>query len=299
MSTPAVPHKPDVIARLGTLELRARKVVEGFITGLHRSPFHGFSAEFSEHRQYRMGDELKHIDWRIFGRTDRFYVKQFEDETNLRCTVVVDSSASMSYASPGNVSKFHYATTLAACIMYVMLRQRDAAGLAVYDTALHTYLPARSRLSWVQQLLSTLASVEPSKGTATAEALHVLAEQLGRRGMVVLISDLFDDPMRILQALQHFRHNKHDVLVMHVVDRREIDFDFPSASVFRDIETGEELSTQPAQIKRSYRLAMDEFCATIRKGCHDQNVDYVRIATDTPYDVALREYLLSRRSIRG
>ncbi|MCU0329536.1 MAG: DUF58 domain-containing protein [Candidatus Kapabacteria bacterium] len=299
MSTPAAPHKPDVIARLGTLELRARKVVEGFITGLHRSPFHGFSAEFSEHRQYRMGDELKHIDWRIFGRTDRFYVKQFEDETNLRCTVVVDSSASMSYASNGNVSKFHYATTLAACIMYVMLRQRDAAGLAVYDTSLHTYLPARSRLSWVQQLLSTLATVEPSKGTATAEALHVLAEQLGRRGMVVLISDLFDDPLRILQALQHFRHNKHDVLVMHVVDRREIDFDFPTASVFRDIETGEELSTQPAQIKRSYRQAMDEFCAAIRKGCHDQNVDYVRIATDTPYDVALREYLLSRRSIRG
>lgn len=294
-----VTSKPELIARLGSLELRARAVVEGFITGLHRSPFHGFSAEFSEHRQYRLGDELKHIDWRIYGRTDKHYVKQFEDETNLRCIVAVDTSASMTYASEGNISKFTYATTLAASIMYLLLRQRDAAGLALYAEDLHTFLPARSRMSWVQQLLTTLESTRPANSTATSKALHLLAERIGRRGMVVLISDLLDDPTATLEAIRHFRHNRHDVLVLHVLDPRELDFDFRSASVFKDVETGLELTTQPAQLKRSYQAAVDVFCTTLKRGCHDQNVDYVQITTSTPYDVALREYLVARRSIRA
>jgi uncharacterized protein (DUF58 family) len=299
MAQPVATSRPDIIARLGSLELRARAVVEGFITGLHRSPFHGFSAEFSEHRQYRLGDELKHIDWRIYGRTDRHYVKQFEDETNLRCIVAVDTSASMTYASPGNVSKYTYATTLAASIMYLLLRQRDAAGLALYADDLHTFLPARSRMSWVQQLLATVEGTQPSNTTATARALHVLAERIGRRGMVVLISDLLDDPTTTLEAIRHFRHNRHDVLVLHVMDPRELDFDFDKAAVFKDVETGIELTTQPAQLKRSYQSTVEAFCAKLKRGCHDQNVDYVLLPTSTPYDVALREYLVSRRSIRA
>lgn len=299
MNAPASNLTPSIVASLGSMELRARMVVEGFITGLHRSPFHGFSAEFSEHRQYRHGDELKHIDWRIYGRSDRFYVKQFEDETNLRCVVAVDASASMQYASPGNVTKFSYATSLAACLMYLLLRQRDAAGLAVYGSDLQTYLPPRGKMSYVQQLLRTLDGVAPGGTTSTGVALHRLAERVGRRGLIVIISDCFDDDDVLLQALRHFRHDQHDVLLMHVVDPREVDFAFTAPAVFRDVETGVELTTQPVQLQRSYREAFEAFCARLRRGCHQQNIDYVRCRTDQPFDIALREYLVKRRSIRG
>jgi len=291
--------RPDVVARLGSLELRARMVVEGFITGLHRSPFHGFSAEFSEHRAYRHGDELKHIDWKIYGRTDRFYVKQFEEETNLRCLVAVDASASMRYASEGMVSKFDYATSMAAALMYLVLRQRDAAGLAIYNTDVVSYMPPRSKMSYIQDLLRTLGSVTPSQQTGTATSLHHIAERLSRRGLVVIISDLFDDADTILSSLRHFRHDHHDVLVMHVMDPREVDFDLGAASVFKDMETGEELTTQPQMLQRSYQQVVAEFCQTIRRGCFDQNIDYVRLTTSTPFDVALTEYIASRARVRG
>jgi len=290
---------PETVARLGSMELRARLVVEGFITGLHRSPFHGFSAEFSEHRQYRPGDELKHIDWRIYGRSNRYYVKQYEDETNLRCTIAVDVSASMKYASTGHVSKFTYATSLAAALSYLVLRQRDAAGLALYDTDVRTYLPARSKMSYVQEVLRTLEDAIPSEGTRTAQALHRLAERIGRRGLVVIISDLFDDPESVIQALRHFRHDRHDVLVIHVLDPREVDFDFGSAAVFKDMESGEEMTTQPVHVKRSYRMAVEQFCDEIKRGCFAQNIDYARITTDKPFDIALKEYLTIRNRIRG
>lgn len=290
---------PETVARLGSMELRARLVVEGFITGLHRSPFHGFSAEFSEHRQYRPGDELKHIDWRIYGRSNRYYVKQYEDETNLRCTIAVDVSASMKYASTGHVSKFTYATSLAAALSYLVLRQRDAAGLALYDTDVRTYLPARSKMSYVQEVLRTLEDATPSEGTRTAQALHRLAERIGRRGLVVIISDLFDDPASVIQALRHFRHDRHDVLVIHILDPREVDFDFGSAAVFKDMESGEEMTTQPVHVKRSYRMAVEQFCDEIKRGCFAQNIDYARITTDKPFDIALKEYLTIRNRIRG
>jgi len=290
---------PDVVAKLGSMELRARLVVEGFITGLHRSPFHGFSAEFSEHRQYRPGDELKHIDWKIYGRSDRFYIKQYEDETNLRCVVVADMSASMGYASPGNISKFQYATYLAASLSYLVLRQRDAVGLALYSEDIVTYLPPRSKPSYVQELIRTLDAAKPQSTTGTATALHRLAERLTRRGLVIIISDLFDDPTSVLQALRHFRHDKHDVLVMHVLDPREVDLNFSNAAIFKDVETGVELTTQPLHIQRSYRAVFEEFCSTIKRGCYAQNVDYVRITTDTPFDVALRQYLNKRRHVHS
>lgn len=291
--------RPEVVARLGSLELRARMVVEGFITGLHRSPFHGFSAEFSEHRAYRHGDDLKHIDWKIYGRTDRFYVKQFEEETNLRCLVAVDASASMRYASEGMMSKFDYASSIAASLMYLILRQRDAAGLAVYNIDGVSYLPPRSKMSYIQELLRTLSTTTPSKETGTATALHQIAERLSRRGLVIIISDLFDEVENILSSLRHFRHDRHDVLVMQVMDPREVDFKLGAASVFKDMETGEELTTQPQLLQRAYAQTVDEFCTQIRRGCFDQNIDYVRITTDTPFDVALTEYIASRARVRG
>ncbi len=290
---------PDVVAKLGSMELRARLVVEGFITGLHKSPFHGFSAEFSEHRQYRAGDDLKHIDWKIFGRSDRYYVKQYEDETNLRCLIAVDQSASMGYASEGHISKFQYASYLAAALSYLVLQQRDAAGLATYSTDVEAYLPPRSKRSYVQELIKTLDAATPHDTTGTATALHKLAERLTRRGLVVVISDLFDDPEQILQALRHFRHNRHDVLVMQVLDPREVDFSFSSAAVFKDMETGEELTTQPLHLRTAYRGAMEEFCTQLKRGCHAQNIDYVRITTDRPFDMALREYIVKRQRVKG
>ncbi|MDZ4746795.1 MAG: DUF58 domain-containing protein [bacterium] len=290
---------PDVVARLGSMELRARLVVEGFITGLHRSPFHGFSAEFSEHRQYRPGDELKHIDWRIYGRSDRFYVKQYEDETNLRCVIAVDASASMNYASDGHITKFRYASYLAAALSYLVLHQRDAAGLALYNTDIMSYLPPRSKMSYVREILRTLETAQPRSETSTANALHRLAERLTRRGLVIIISDMFDEPASIIEALRHFRHDSHDVLVMHVMDPREVDFAFPSAAVFKDMETGLELTTQPVQLQRSYQAAVEQFSTDIKRACHSLNIDYARITTDKPFDAALREYLISRRRIRG
>ena len=290
---------PDVVAKLGSMELRARLVVEGFITGLHKSPFHGFSAEFSEHRQYRAGDDLKHIDWKIFGRSDRYYVKQYEDETNLRCLIAVDQSASMGYASEGHITKFQYASYLAAALSYLVLQQRDAAGLATYTTDVDTYLPPRSKRSYVQELIKTLDAATPHDTTGTATALHKLAERLTRRGLVVIISDLFDDPEQILQALRHFRHNQHDVLVMQVLDPREVDFNFSSAAVCKDMETGDELTTQPLHLRTAYRGAMEEFCTQLKRGCHAQNIDYVRITTDRPFDMALREYIVKRQRVKG
>ena len=290
---------PETVAKLGSMELRARLVVEGFITGLHRSPFHGFSAEFSEHRQYRHGDELKHIDWKIYGRSDRYYVKQYEDETNLRATVCVDMSASMNYASEGNVTKFQYATFLAAALSYLVLQQRDAAGLVLYNTDVQTFLPPRSKQSYVRELIRALEGAVPSNGTGTSVALHHVAEKLGRRGLVIIISDCLDQPDSILHALRHFRHDQHEVLMLHVLDPREVDFHLGSAAVFRDMETGQELTTHPQQLQRSYQAAVDEFCQRIKHGCHAQNIDYVRITTGQPFDAALREYLVKRQSIRG
>lgn len=283
-----------MIAALGSLELKARLVVEGFITGLHRSPFHGFSAEFAEHRQYRPGDDIKHIDWRIYGRSDRFYVKRFEQETNVRCVVAVDTSASMAYHSDGQITKFEYARVLSAALMHLLLRQRDAAGLALYSDALDTYLPPRSKPSYVQELLRTMSAVMPSKATGTATALHHLAERLTRRGMAIVISDLFDDPEQILQAFKHLRHGRQDVIVIHLLDPREVDFDMGAAAVFKDMETGTEITTAPLQLRHAYRKSMEAFTADIRRGCFDQKIDYVRITTDTPYDQALREFFARR-----
>ncbi|HBB26317.1 MAG TPA: DUF58 domain-containing protein [Bacteroidetes bacterium] len=287
---------PETVAQLGSMELRARLVVEGFITGLHKSPFHGFSAEFSEHRQYRRGDELKHIDWKIYGRSNRFYVKQFEDETNLRAMICVDMSASMSYSSEGHVSKYRYATFLAASLSYLIMHQRDAAGLALYNTDVQAFMPPRSKMTYAQELMRTLEEARPAAQTGTGISLHHIAERLSRRGLVVIISDLLDDPETILSGLRHFRHDQHDVMVFHVMDPREVDLGFDASTVFRDLETGQEITTQPLQIRGAYRQAVEDYTTTLKRGCHALNVDYVRITTDMPFDVALREYLVKRAS---
>lgn len=289
--------QPKVVAQLENIELIARLVVEGFIIGLHRSPYHGFSVEFAEHRQYRPGDEIRNIDWKAFARTDKYYVKQFEEETNLRCVIALDASASMKYASKGQISKYEYGCYLAASLAYLLIKQRDAVGIALYDTSLHTYLPPRSKQSYIQEILKVIDTTKPSNETETAKSLDVLAERITRRGLVIVISDFFDNPSSVTKALSHFRHKKHEVLAFQVLDPREIDFKFGRAATFKDIETNEELVTQPYQIQKSYSKAMKDFITSLKKDCRNNNIDYHLTDTSEPFDKALREYLTKRKKM--
>ncbi|HZV13150.1 MAG TPA: DUF58 domain-containing protein [Candidatus Kapabacteria bacterium] len=289
--------EPGVISRLQNMELRARMVVEGFITGLHRSPYHGFSVEFAEHKQYMPGDEIRRIDWKIFGRTDRYYVKQYEEETNLKSYILLDASASMRYASEGNISKFQYATYVAAALAYLMVQQRDAAGLCVFDENVRTYMPPHSTRSYLQQVLKALEETQPANTTRVKNALDLVAERLKRRGLVIVLSDLFDDPQTVLNTFKHFRHDNHEMIVFHILDPRERDFAFGADALFTDIETAEQMPTQPFHIRKAYKEAMHQFIEKYKRGCREQLIDYVMIDTATPFDKVLFEYLGKRKRL--
>ena len=288
---------PQTVAQISNLELIARLVVEGFITGLHRSPYHGFSVEFAEHRQYRPGDETKNIDWRVYARTNKYYVKQFEEETNLRAVIAIDSSASMKYSSKGNISKFEYAIYLAAALGTLMVKQRDAVGLAMYDTDIVKYLPPKSKPSYIGEILKTLASTTPSNQTETSKALDMLAERIKRRGLVIIMSDFLDNSESVINALKHFRHRNHEVLAFQILDPREIDFKLGQSATFKDLESGEEMVTQPYHIQSSYSSAVCDFINNIKHHCYNHNIDYNLIETSKPFDKALRDYLTKRRKI--
>src|SRR5690606_8897890 len=258
---------PVFVSRLKNMELRARLIVEGFMTGLHRSPYHGFSVEFAEHRPYNPGDELRHVDWKVFAKTDRHYVKQYEEETNLRHYVVLDTSPSMRYRRTAALSKLEYGAYLAAALHYLMVKQHDATGLVAFDEAVHTLMPPKSTHGYLHTLLAqlaTFADAEPPKQhaprTSAAAALHEVAERIGRRSLVVVITDLFKNVAAhddLLKALQHLRYRGHEVLVFHVLESAtERRFDFPDVPMrFRDMETGEEMTLQPAQLRESYAEA--------------------------------------------
>ncbi|HEX9655067.1 MAG TPA: DUF58 domain-containing protein [bacterium] len=289
---------PEVVSKLSNMDLRARLVVEGFITGLHKSPYHGFSVEFAEHRQYMPGDEIKHVDWKVYGKTNRFYVKQFEEETNLKAYLLLDASASMGFTSVG-VTKLQYACYLAGALSYLMIGQRDAVGLLVFDEKIRRYLPPRSVTTYLHEILRELDRTQSSAETNVAIALHQMAERIKRRGLIIVLSDLFDDPQTVLSALKHFRHRKHEVIVFHIMDPLELTFDFQQDAVFRDMETGEEISTQPWHIRHDYQAKVAEFLANYKKVCRENQIDYVPIDTREAYDRALFEYLLKRKRIGG
>jgi len=291
--------RPDVVSRLSSMELRARLVVEGFITGLHKSPYHGFSVEFAEHRQYMPGDEIRRVDWKVLGRTDRYYIKQFEEETNLKAYILVDTSRSMTFRSDGPVTKLEYASYTAAALAYLMVRQQDAVGLVTYDEEIRKYLPPHATKVYLQSILGELQNLAPGSKTGTGRALNAVADRIRRRGLVLLFSDLFDDPAQVMSALKHFRHNQHEIIVFHVLDPRERDFDFGRDAIFRDMESGDEMMTQPWQIQRAYREAMGDFISNYKKQCREQRIDYVLLDTATPFDAALYEFLNKRRTIGG
>jgi uncharacterized protein (DUF58 family) len=296
--------EPETISQLNNMELRARLIVEGFITGLHRSPYHGFSVEFAEHRPYNPGDELRHVDWKVFAKTDRHYVKQYEEETNLRHYVVLDTSASMRYRGEAGLSKLEYGAYLAAGLHYLMVRQRDATGLVAFDETVHTLMPPRSTQGYLRAILGRLdrltdADPKVPPRTGAASALHEVAERIGRRSLVVVITDLFENVAQhddLLKALQHLRYRGHEVLVFHVLESEtERRFRFPDVPMlFRDMETGEEITLQPAQLREEYATAVQAFSDRFRRRCRQYNVDFVELDTAQPYDRALLAYLNKR-----
>lgn len=309
MATPATTLQylnPTVVSQLKNMELRARLIVEGFITGLHKSPYHGFSVEFAEHRPYNPGDEFKHIDWKVYGKTDRFYLKQYEEETNLRHYVVLDTSASMRYRHAGDLSKLEYAAYLAGALHYLMVKQRDVTGLIAFDEGIHTLMPPRSTQHYLRALLLKLEALtqpdsRPQK-TSAAQALHEVAERIARRSLVVIMTDLFENVGEhdaLLKALKHLRHRKHEVLVFHILESEtERRFQFPDVPMlFRDLETGEELSLQPAQIRADYEGAVQAFSNRFRRSCLEYNIDFIELDTKAPYNTALLSYLNKRKRL--
>jgi uncharacterized protein (DUF58 family) len=285
-----------VIARLGSMDVRARAVVEGFVSGLHKSPYKGFSVEFAEHRQYMPGDPPKAIDWKVYGKSDRFYVKEFEEETNLRAYLVLDGSASMGFTT-GEVTKFDYARTIAAALSYLMLRQQDSVGVLLFDSEIRRFIPPRSAGKHLHVILTELERARPASTTGLADTLHRLAERVKRRGLVILMSDLFDDPDDVLFALRHFRHKKNEVVVFHVLDAAERKFGFQREAIFRDLETGDEMLVRPWELRKEYVKSVEAWIEKYRGACREIGVDYVPMHTETPFDTALLAYLDKRRRL--
>jgi len=290
--------KPEAVSRLGNLNLVARLVVEGFITGLHRSPYHGFSVEFAEYRQYMPGDDIRHIDWKVYGKTDRFYVKQFEEETNLKSYILLDSSASMAYSSH-SVTKFQYATYLAAALSYLMLKQRDSVGLVTFAQKIKKYLPPRSVNTYLSIILQQLQKTRVSSTTNIAKTFHQMAERINRRGLIIVLSDLMDDPDKVISGLKHFRHKKHEIIVFHILDPLERSFNYKHDATFVDMESGEKIATQPWHIQNEYRQLVNKFIDTYKSQCLANRIDYVLIDTMQDFDRVLLQYLIKRKRIGG
>ena len=289
---------PKVVARIGSMELRARTVVEGFLIGLHRSPYKGFSVEFSEYRQYMPGDALSTIDWKVYGRSDRFYVKKFEEETNLDCRILLDVSGSMSYRSDDDgVTKREYGAYLAASLAYLMHRQRDAVGLVTFDDAIITDVPVSARPGHLRRVLVALDQLRPGRRSNVATPLNRLADALGRRGMVVVISDLLDEPERVVRGLRHLRFRGTDVIVFHVLDPAELTFPFERATRFCDLETDAEVTGVASLLRKPYLQALHDLMSVYQRELRLASIDYCLVDTSKPLDVALRSYLATRSRV--
>jgi uncharacterized protein (DUF58 family) len=294
--TPARFLDPELLARIGSLELLARAVVEGFMSGLHRSPFTGFSTEFTEYRQYNPGDDLRYLDWRLLGRTDRYFIKKYRADTNTQCHLLIDTSASMDYAHASSVTKLDYAKFLAASMAYLLNRQQDAVGMVAFDQKVHTHVPARNRIGHMRTIFGNLSLLQPGGETRLAESLHQLAEILTRRGIVVVISDFYDQPDRLQEAFQHLRFKGHDLVAFHVLDQNELDFDFREpVLLLEDAETQEQMSVLPDVVMSGYRERMQRHVEDMRRCAAANHVDYEVLTTKQPLDFALFSFL-SRRA---
>lgn len=300
---------PELLSRLGPLELKAREIVEGFIAGLHKSPFYGFSVEFAEHRTYYPGDEIRHIDWKVYGKSERFYIKQYEEETNLRCHLILDISSSMRFKHFAPHTKLSYGVHFGAAMLYLMHQQRDACGLITFDEIIRQFIPAKSSYSHLrhiyQQLESVLKESEESnfkRKTASSQLIHEIAERLHRRSLVILVTDLFENVEQhdaLLSSLKHLKHKKHEVILFHVLEKRsERDLDFPDQRyVFEDLETGASLDLIPAQIRGDYKEKMAEYTARFKRVCRESKIDYEQIDSESNFDLGLLAYLNKRKKL--
>lgn len=288
---------PRVISRLKGLDLIARMVVEGFLVGLHRSPYHGFSVEFAEHREYRPGDELRYVDWKVFGRTDRYNVKVFEEETNLKAYLIIDKSGSMGFRS-GGITKLEYVKYLASALSFLLLRQKDAVGLLLFSRGLDAYLPPSSRKNHLNTLLGELDRLKPGGETSLSSVLFELAEKIRRRGLIIIFSDLFDDYESVIRSLKIFRHKKNEVLVFHVLDEAELMLPFRRDTLLRDMETNERITIEPKSIRNAYRRKIGNLIEAYKTEFRNAAIDYQFLCTHTPYDKALLSYLSKRKKMK-
>ena len=287
---------PAVVARLGTIDLKARTIVEGFLTGLHRSPYKGFSVEFAEYRQYIPGDDLATLDWKVYARSDRHFVKKFEEETNLTCHLLLDVSGSMAYGS-GGITKLQYGSYLTAALAYLMHRQRDSFGLIAFDDSIAALLPASARSGHLRVVLLALERLKIGARTDVAKPLHDLAAAVRKRGLVVLVSDLLDDPARVLDGLKHFRYRGTDVIVFHVLDPYELQFPFEQAARFRDMETADEIMAVPRSVRKGYIERIEGLIATYKRELGLVGIDYCLLDTSKPLELGLMAYLMTRRKV--
>ncbi|MEK6249992.1 MAG: DUF58 domain-containing protein [Planctomycetales bacterium] len=289
---------PLTLAKIQGLELRARRIVEGYMAGVHRSPYHGFSIEFAEHREYVPGDDLRYVDWKVFGRTDKIYLKQFEEETNLVSYLLLDSSESMHYRGErAALSKLEYAKCIAASLAYLVLQQQDSIGLVTFDSEVRALVRASGQPSHLRQLVHVMEQSTAEKKTSTGPIFHELAERLKKRGIIIILSDLFDDVNSMMTGIKHFRHRRHEVIVFHVIDPDEADFPFRGTTKFQGLEQLPEVVTDPRGLRKAYLNEFNNFVRRVQEGCRDHKVDYVQLRTDQPLDVALSNYL-SLRAIR-
>ena len=289
--------EPEALARMKNLSMVARGVVEGAITGLHASPYKGFSVEFAEHREYTAGDDPRHLDYKMLARTDRLYIKQYEEETNMRVQILLDTSASMGYQHDSKITKLQYGSYLTAILAYLMTRQQDSVGLTTFDTRIGLDMPARSSPRHFNEMMQRLEALEPGDETDLAEVLHLLANRFKKRCLIVIISDLYDEPDEVMRALHHFHHRRHEVIVFNVFDKAEVEFPFTDTIAFHDLETNEKIQIDPAYVREAYLEQIDAFIEGYRRACAESNIDYVMTDTSVPYDFMLSKYVAKRTLI--
>lgn len=286
---------PRTLAKLKGLHLRARHIVEGYVAGLHRSPYQGFSIEFAEHREYAPGDDLRYVDWKVFGRTDKIYLKQYEDETNLLCYLALDVSESMQYQSDGAaLSKFEYAQCLAAALAWLVIEQQDAIGLVTFDSQVRSLLRPSGNPSQIQQVLHVMETAQFGPKTSAGPIFHELAQRFKKRGIVVVLSDFFDDVNSLMAGLKHLRHRRHDVVLFQILDPAELDFPFQGPTQFKGLEQFPEVQADPQMLRRAYQREMNAFRKTLADGCRAQNIELATVRTDEPLDLVLSRFLATR-----
>jgi len=287
---------PAGLHRVGNMELVAKQVVEGFLTGRHRSPYHGFSVEYLDHRAYTPGDEIRNLDWKIVARSDKYYVKLYEEETNLRAYILLDCSSSMQFSS-GDQSKLSWGSYLAAALTYLLLRQNDAVGLVEFDKGVRKFIPPRAHPAQFRRILDSLDDVQPGGETDVGAVLHEAAERTKRRGLIIVISDLIDNEESIASGLGHFRHNNHEVIVFHTMDPAELEFPYDRLTRFKDMEGAGRVVANPKSLRRRYLSRINQFTDTVKRDCFERRISYELCNTSQPYDKFLAAYLDKRSRI--